>query len=220
VSGGPALVLVARLGEAASWSGKVRDYEPDAWGYLRRKLESTEGPFRELTEHRFAEACARLLEELRGPFLKPGSLLEHKELFERLLPAGDFADLSFHLTPGGDPSSRREGAAAVLAHAKPRTFFDVERLPPERRPKDWQLLVAQLEQRLGLGPLRSILGRRPRTPFRLNMTARRVRRNLGEYLAVTRHEQGAREELTPFVLSRLEALVAALRRFVEEPRPA
>lgn len=214
MSGGPSLALLARLSEAACWAGKVRDYEPDPWGYLRRKLESTEGPFRDLTEQRFREAREKLLEELKAPFLQPGALVEHKELFERLLSPGDFADLSFNLSPGMDPRSRREGAAQVLAHAKPRTFFELERLPPERRPKDWQALVAQLEQRVGVTALKAILERGERTPFRLNMTARRLRRNLGEYLSVTRHEQGAREELTPFVLTRLEALVAALRRFV------
>lgn len=214
MSGGPSLALLARLNEAASWTGKVREYEPDPWGYLRRKLEATEGPFRDLTEQRFRQARDRLLEDLKAPFLPPGALVEHKELFERLLSPGDFADLSFNLAPGVAPPSRREGAAQVLAHAKPRTFFDVERLPPERRPKEWQALVAQLEQRVGVAALKVILERGERTPSRLNMTARRLRRNLGEYLAVTRHEQGAREELTPFVLSRLEALVAALRRFV------
>lgn len=214
MSGGPALALLARLQEAASWSGKVRDYEPDPWGYLRRKLDSTETPFRELTALRFREARERLLEDLKAPFLAPGALVEHKELFERLLGAGDFADLSFHLSPGGDPRSRREGVAELLARAKPRTFFELEALPPERRPKDWERLVAQMGERIGAKALDEILRRGERTPLRLNMTARRLRRNLGEYLAVTRHEQGAREELTPFVLTRLEALVAALRRFV------
>lgn len=214
MSGGPALALLARLQEAASWSGKVRDFEPDPWGYLRRKLDSTETPFRDLTEQRFREARERLLEDLKAPFLAPGSLIEHKELLERLLGPGDFADLSFNLAPGMDPKSRRDGAAQVLTHAKPRTFFELEKLPAERRPKDWERLVAQMGERLGVTTLDAVLKRGERTPFRLNMTARRLRRNLAEYLAVTRHEQGAREELTPFVLTRLEGLVAALRRFV------
>lgn len=214
MSGGPSLALLARLAEAASWGGLVREYEPDAWGYLRRKLAETEAPFRELRALQFEEARRRLLEDLREPFLKPGALMDHKETLERLLSPADFADLSFHLAPGGDPKARREGAASVLAHAKLRSFFEVERLPPERRPKDWQSLVALMEERLGLATLRAVLDRGERTPLRLNMTARRVRRRLAEFLAVTRHEQGSREELTPFVLTRLEALVAALLRFL------
>ncbi|MDX6769223.1 MAG: hypothetical protein SF051_06795 [Elusimicrobiota bacterium] len=214
MSGGPALALLARLGEAASWSGKVRDYEPDPWGYLRRKLESTEEPLRALRLARFEAARDGLLRELAEPFLKPGALLDHKEAFEPLLAPADFADLSFHLSPGIEPAARRAGAAEILAHARPRTSFDIERLPPERRPKDWEKLVAQLHDRLGLPALAAILARRERTPFRLAMTARRVRRQLAEYLAVTRHEHGARDELTPFVLTRLEALVAALLRFL------
>ncbi len=214
MSGGPALALLARLADAASWSGKVRDYEPDPWGYLRRTLESTEGPFRALRRAQFDEAREALLRDLKEPFLKPGALLDYKETFERLLPAADFADLSFHLAPGGDPAARRDGAAAVLAHAKPRTFFELEKLPPARRPKDWELLVAQMTGRLGLDSLKVILDRRERTPRRLNMAARRVRKTLAEYLTVTRHELGAREELTSFVLARLEAVTAALLRFV------
>lgn len=214
MSDGPALALLARLSDAASWAGRVRDYEPDPWGYLRRTLESTETPFRELRLAQFLAARDALLRDLAEPFLKPGALLDYKETFERMLGAADFADLSFNLVAGGDPRARRDGAAAVLAHAKPRTFFDVEKLPPERRPPDWEKLVAQMTERLGLNLLRDILERRARTPRRLNMTARRVRRNLAEYLTVTRHEQGARDELTPFVLARLEALTAALLRFV------
>lgn len=213
MSGGPALALLARLSDAASWTGKVRDYEPDPWGYLRRTLESTEGPFRQLRHTQFDEARAALLRELSEPFLKPGVLLDYKETFERMLSAADFADLSFHLSPGGDPASRRDGVADVLAHAKPRTFFDVERLPPERRPRDWEKLVAQMTDRLGLTLLGAILARRERTPRRLSMAARRARRNLAEYMTVTRHDLGAREELTPFVLARLEAVTASLLRF-------
>lgn len=213
MSGGPALALLARLSEATCWAGRVRDYEPDPWGYLRRKLESTEEPFRALREAQFATAREGLLRDLKEPFLKPGALLDYKETFELLLPASDFADLSFHLNPGGDPKSRRESAASVLAHAKPRTFFDIEKLPPERRPKDWEKRVEQMTGRLGLDALGAILAREKRTPRRLNMAARRIRKTLAEYLAVTRHEQGARDELTPFVLARLEAVTAALLRF-------
>lgn len=214
MNGGPTLALLARLSEAASWSGKVREYEPDPWGYLRRKLAETEAPFRELRRARFEAARAGLLHDLREPFLKPGALLDHKETLENLLPSADFADLSFHLSPGIDPRSRHDGAAQVLAHARLRTSFDLETLPPERRPKEWERLVVQMEERLDLDLLRAVLARRARTPFRLNMAARRLRRGLAEYLTMTRHEQGSREELTPFVLTRLEALVAALRRFV------
>jgi hypothetical protein len=214
VSGGPALALLARLSDAANWAGKVRDYEPDPWGYLRRTLESTEGPFRELRRAQFEEARAALLRELEEPFLKPGVLLDHKETFERMLTAADFADLSFHLAPGGDPAHRREGVASVLAHAKPRTFFEVEKLPLEKRPKDWEKLVAQMSERLGLDRLKAVLARRERTPRRLNMAARRVRKSLAEYMTVTRHDLGAREELAPFLHARLEALTAALLRFV------
>ncbi len=211
-----ALPLLARLGEAASFPAAVRNYESDAWGYLRRKLGECEGPLRAYKQGLFDEASARLLKELDGSFLRPGALLDHKETFEKLLAPGDYADLSFNLEPGADPKSRREAIASVLAGAKVKTLFDVEALPPERRGKPWQALVEESGKRLELDKLRELYERKPKTAFRRASVARRVRRNLGEFLAVTRGEAGMRDEVTLFVLTRVEAVIAALLRFLKE----
>ncbi len=211
-----ALPLLARLAEAASFPSTVRNYESDAWGYMRRKLGDCEGPLRAYKQILFDEAAARLLSDLRGSFLKPGALLDHKETFEKLLAAGDFADLSFNLEPGVDPQHRREAIAAVLAHAKVKTLFDIESRPPELRGKPWQALVDDSSKRLGLDTLQKIYDRKPKTPFRRSAVARRARRDLAEFLTVTRGETGMREEVTLFVLTRLEAVIAALLRFLQE----
>lgn len=210
-----ALPLLARLGEAASFPKAIRVYESDPWGYLRRKLAECEQPLRAYKQTLYEEATESLLHDLKEPFLKPGSLMEHKETFNKLLPLSDFADLSFHLEPGSDPQSRHEAAKAVLAAAKPKTVFDTEAQPVERRGKPWEALVAETSRRLELDRLTAILRRGPKTQFRRAMVARRVRRNLDEYLAVTRGELGMREDVTLFVLTRLEAVVAALLRFLK-----
>jgi hypothetical protein len=210
-----ALPLLARLGEAASFPKAVRAYESDPWGYLRRKLAECEAPLRDYKRVLYEEASATLLRDLKEPFLKPGSLMDHKETFDKLLTLADYADLSFNLEPGGDPAGRREAVRAVLANAKPKTLFDVEKLPPERRGKPWETLVAETRKRLGLDRLEEILARAPRTDFRRAMVARRARRNLDEFLSVTRGEIGMREDITLFVLTRVEAAIAALRRFLD-----
>lgn len=210
-----ALPLLARLGEAASFPKAVRAHESDPWSYLRRKLAECEQPLRTYKQALYEEATASLLRDLKEPFLKPGSLMDHKETFNKLLPLSDFADLSFHLDPGSDPRSRREAAQSVLAAAKPKTVFDTEAQPVERRGKPWETLVAETSRRLELDRLAEILGRGPKTEFRRAMVARRVRRNLDEYLTVTRGELGMREDVTLFVLTRLEAVVAALLRFLK-----
>ena len=209
-----ALPFLARLGEAASFPPAVRAYESDSWAYLRRKLSECEAPLRAYKRQLFDEAAASLLRDLEESFLKPGALLEHKETFEKLLPLSDYADLAFHLEPGADPKTRREAARAVLKAARPKTVFDVEALPEGRRGKPWETLVAETSRRLRLDGLRRILHNGPDTPKRRAVVARRLRRNLAEYLTVTRGEMGMREDVTLFLLTRLEAAMAAVSRFL------
>jgi hypothetical protein len=209
-----ALPLLARLSEAASFPRAVRHYETDPWGYMRRKLGDCAGPLREYKLALYEEASARLLHDLRDSFLKPGALLDHKETFEKLLTPDDYADLSIHLEPGAAPASRREAVTSVLTTAKITTAFDTEALPPERRGKPWQALVAETSRRLRLDHLKEMLDRGPSTERRRAYIARRARRNLAEFLTVTRDKSGMREDITLFVLTRLEAVIAALLRFL------
>lgn len=216
--GGPELALVARLAEAARWDDQVRRHEDDPWAYLRRKLLATEGPLREIKSGLFREARERLLEDLAKPFLAPGSLQTHKEAFESLLGVGDFADLSFHLEVGRDRESRLDGARSILETAKVPTLFDLEALPPERRSRAWQARVEEAGRRLGLDLLSRLAERGEATPRRKAHLARRLRRELAEILAMTRHDGGLRDEVTPYVLSRLEAATAAALRFLSRWR--
>lgn len=212
-----ALPLLARLGEASSFPQAVRNYETDPWSYLRRKLEECAGPLRGYKKALYDEACARLHEDLRDSFLKPGALMDHKETFEKLLTPGDYADLSFNLEPGVEPTARREAVKLVLAQARIKTLFETEALPPERRGKAWQALVAEVGSRLELDRLKELLDRAPRTERRRAYIARRARRNLAEFLTVTRSAVGMRDEITLFVLTRVEAAIAALLRFLNAP---
>ncbi|MCR4293894.1 MAG: hypothetical protein NUW21_00045 [Elusimicrobia bacterium] len=209
-----ALPLLARLGEAASYPAAVRSYETDPWSYMRRKLGDCAGPLRDYKRSLYEQATTRLLEDLRESFLKPGALMDHKETFEKLLTPDVYADLSFHLEPGGDPKARREAVKDVLSHAKIKTLFDTEALPPERRGKPWQTMVADAAGRLELDRLKELLDRAPRTERRRAYVVRRARRNFAEFMTVTRSESGLREEITLFVLTRVEAAVAALLRFL------
>lgn len=209
-----ALPLLARLGEASSFPQAVRNYESDPWSYLRRKLNDCSGPLRDYKLGLFDEASAALLEDLRASFLKPAALMDHKETFEKLLTPGDYADLAFNLDPGGDPKSRRDAVKDVLVHAKIKTLFDTEALPPERRGKPWEALVEDTARRLDLDTLKAIYERGPRTERRRAYVVCRARRELREFLTVTRGEAGMRDEITLFVLTRVEAAIAATLRFL------
>ncbi len=209
-----ALPLLARLAEAASFPQAVRNYESDPWSYMRRKLGECAMPLRDYKRTLYEEASSRLFEDLKASFLKPGALMDHKETFEKLLTPDIYADLSFHLEPGVDPKSRSEAVREILAQGKIKTLFDTEALPAERRGKPWQSLVEDTARRLELDKLKAILGRGPQTERRRAYVVRRARRNLSEFLTVTRGEAGMRDEITLFVLTRVEAVIAALLRFL------
>jgi hypothetical protein len=213
-SGGPRLVLLARLSEAVSWDDAVRRHETDAWSHLRRKLTEMEPPLRAYKLELFSEAKARLFADLGRPLLPPGSIEAHKEAFESLLPISEYADLSFHLDHRADRESRRDGAAAVLEGAHAPTLFDYEALPRERRGKSWEKRVAAMNERLDLERLTRIAERGGMTSIKRDRVARRLRRNLREYVTVIRGHGPLRDEITPFMLARIEAAVAASLRLL------
>lgn len=214
----PGLSLLARLAEAARWDDQTRRHEDDPWAYMRRKLRSAEGPLRELKSLLFSKAKEGLLSDLRKPFLPPGSLQSHKETFEALLAAGDFADLAFHLEVGRDRDLRLAGAQAVLDVAKIPTLFDLELPATGRRDRLWEKRVEEARLRLGLDLLTRVADSGGATARRKALLARRLRGKLDEILAPTRSENGLRDEVTPFVLTRLEAAAAAALRFLSRWR--
>ncbi|MFI5350266.1 MAG: hypothetical protein ACHQ2Z_12030 [Elusimicrobiota bacterium] len=216
--GGPRLALLARLSEAVRWDDAVRRHESDPWAHLRRKLSDMEGPLRAYKLQLLSDAKTRLLADLALPLMPPGAIESHKEAFESLIPLGEYADLSFHLDPGADRESRREGAAAVLAAAHAPTLFDYEAAPPERRSPAWEKRVAAIASRLDLGRLTRVAERDDMTPAKRARVARRLRRNLAEYLSVTRGESALRDEITPFMLTRIEAAAAAYLRLLNRWR--
>lgn len=215
---GPQLALMARLSEAVIWDESVRRHESDPWAYMRRKLHDCEGPLRAYKAEVFARAKQRLFDDLSLPLLPPGALETHKEVFEGLLPIGDYADLSYHLHPDGDRQARLDGARSVLGAAKVPTLFDHEAVPPEKRSRAWEKRVADMTRRLGLDAPAKILARGEMTPAKRAYLARRLRRSLSEYLSVARGESALRDEITPFMLARIEAAAAAVLRLLDRRR--
>lgn len=212
--GAPSLPFLARLAEAVQWTDAVRRHEDDPWAYMRRKLQSAAGPLKELKQSLFDKAKAALFADLQAPIIPPGALERHRELFEMLMMPGDFADLAINLLPGGDPKQRLAMCKMVLDGAISLTLFDVEALPELQRGNAWQKRVLDLGSRLDLPRLGKAAERGEGSVKRKAYYARRLRRNLGEYLTVTRHEGGVREEITVFTLVRVEAAVAATLRFL------
>jgi hypothetical protein len=212
---------MARLSEAVRWDAAVQRHEPDSWSYLRRKLVDTEQPFRDLKVQILTEATEKLLVDLTDPNLSENAMAAHREAFEPILQGGDFADLSFNLDVALAPEARVDGARAVLSGAKVLTLFELEALPDARRPHVWDSSVIAMAKRLEFDVLERIAAERPlESDRRRTYLARRARRNLAEFLAVTRGIGGPvmRDEITAFMLGRLEAAVAAALRLLNRWR--
>lgn len=211
------LVIVARLGEYCRFRGHTLYHERDPWLYMREKLLQIEEPLAAMKDQLFAATRKRLLEEMRAGGVTEERFSDFKSLFEKLLSRGDFADLAFHLSTSAGPSAARRAEETIIS-MKPTHLFIEERLPPERRNPSWEKLVMELYVRLDLELLDRVLKRKPRTPKRKAVVLRRVRANVAEYCTVVRIPMDATDTFTPFILPRIEAVVAANLRFLNKYR--
>lgn len=213
------LVILTRLSEFCQYHGATRYHETDPWEYMRRKLLETEAPLACLKGQLFEATSSKLLRELRQGGLDNERYADFKVLFERLLAVGDFADLAIHLSVDQTPPAQKVAAvSSVLRMVKPNTLFIEERKPPEGRSPAWERLVKELTQRLDIDKLATILARKPRTRRRKSYVLRRLRRNVAEYCCVIHVPTDPTQTFTPFMLPRIEGVIAANLRFLTRYR--
>lgn len=212
------LVIMARLSEYCQFQGHTLYHERDPWGYMREKLLQIEEPLASLKGELLTITRRGLLKELRAGPLDEERYSDYRLLFERLLERGDFADLAIHLHTDGAGASQAGWVEKTLRQARPTNLFHEEKKSPGERSPSWEKLVAGLYARLDLERLGRILSRKPRTPKRKAIVLRRVRRTVAEYCAVVRIPTDPSQTFTPFMLPRVEALVAANLRFLNKYR--
>ncbi|MBI5240900.1 MAG: hypothetical protein HY926_10545 [Elusimicrobia bacterium] len=207
----PQLVIVARLSEYCQFRSILK-YEADPWDFMLRKLKETEEPLAAFKDALFRRTRERLLAELAAGFLDEERCSDYRLLFERLLSPGDFADVAIHLCTGAP--NQTKSLRDLLGAMQPATLFTNERKPEGQRSAAWDKLVGELYRRLDLDRLGTVMVRKPSTPTRKAMVLRRVRRNVAEYCTVVRIPTDPRDTFTPFMLPRIEALIAANLRFL------
>lgn len=212
------LVILARLGEFCQFRGATLHHEKDPWNYMRRKLQETEPALAGLKGELFMNTSKHLLEEIKTGGMDNDRYSDYRLLFERLVSPGDFADLAIHLLPGQDPKHQLQLISQVLPHLKTTNLFIEERKPLEHRSPSWDKLVMELFRRLDLDRLEKILDRKPRTAKRKAVVLRRVRANVAEYCSVVHIPTSAMDTFTPFMLPRIEGLIAANLRFLDRYR--
>jgi hypothetical protein len=212
------LVILTRLGELCRFRGATLYHERDPWNYMRRKLQETEPALEGLKGGLFRATNKGLLEELAAGRMDEERYADYKTLYEKLLTSGDFADLAIHLEPSHDPRRQAEWCRQALSQIQPMNLFIEERKPPTERGSDWERLVSELYRRLGLDCLEKILARKPRTAKRKAVVLRRLRANVAEYCSVVHIPTNDQDTFTPFMLPRIEGLIAANLRFLDRYR--
>ncbi len=211
------LVILARLSEFSQFKGATVANERDPWNYMRRKLHETEPAMVGLKDNLYRLTAKRLLEELKKG-MDAERYADYRSLFERLLTPGDFADLAFHLDPAAPPAGQLEWVKGMLIDVRPTNLFIEERKPAGQRPASWEKLVNELYGRLGLDLLDRVITHKPRTAKRKAVILRKVRANTAEYCSVVRIPTQANDTFTPFMLPRIEGLIAANLRFLDKYR--
>ncbi|MFA6003430.1 MAG: hypothetical protein WC881_05115 [Elusimicrobiota bacterium] len=209
------LIIITRLAEFCQSGYSLRN-ESDPWEFMLRKLLDTEDPITDMKERLFQNARGQLLEELRCGPLNAERCSEYRLIFERLVSPGEFADVAIHLFP--EAPNQAAALRQILGQVKATNLFLEEKKTAGQRSPSWEKLVSELYRRLNLDALGTILVRKPRTPLRQAMVLRRVRRNVAEYCCVVHIPTDPNETFTPFMLPRIEALIAANLRFLRKYR--
>jgi len=211
--------VVARLADFCDYRSPAILRERDPILSLWEKLHEVPGPIYELKQQIYDEEVVGFFSKLESGDRRESDLMEFRHFLDRFLSGGDFADASFHITLGNlSEAHRRLDARNFLSELKVCRLLDEERAPGDRRNPDWQKLVAEIYHRLDLDLLELVVRRRPLNARRLPIILRRLRRNVAFYCAVFRLPSHPGETLTPFMLPRVEALVAANQRFLQKLR--
>ncbi len=210
------LVIIARLSEFCQFRGRTLN-ERDPWAYMRDKLLQIEAPLLALKSQLLASMKKHLLEDMRAGGMDDERFADYKMLFEHLVSRGDFADLAIHLSLAAGPGAV-QWVADLLPQMKAANMFDVERLPAAERGSSWEKLVKELQGRLYLDVLEKVLARKPRTAKRKAYVLRKLRAIVAEYCTVMHIPITAEDTFTPFMLPRVEALVAANLRLLNKYR--
>lgn len=210
------LVIQARLAEFCDFRAAKSRHVSDPWEFMRSKLQQTEEPLAAMKRELLDRTRSQLLGELSAGPLTGERYSDFRVLFERLVSRGQFVDVALHLAPSPPPSL--ELLRPALSSLKVHTSFDEERLPAPERDPAREKLVAELRSRLGLDALEAVMKRKKKNPRRRAAVLRRLRKNVAEYCAVVRIPVTAADTFTPFMLPRIESLIAACARFLNSYR--
>jgi len=207
--------IIARLADYCDFrQGFGMDIQ-DPVLYMWEKLKELEDPLYSLKQELLVDASILFFTHVRDKQTTETELADYKQLLDGYLSGGDFADALFHLDLDHlSERSRLKTAVEFFKTLQAHRLLDEEMRPEAQRSANWNRLVGDLYRRLELALLETVMRRKPMSFERLRFMLRRCRRNTADYCAVFHFPLHPGDTFTPFIVPRVEALIAANRRFL------
>lgn len=209
--------IIARLAEYCDFRRPLAAQDPVL--YLWEKLKEIETPLLELKGQLLADAVRSFMKKVEEGAASEAMLADFKQLLESYLSVGDFVDAVFLLDMDTlRDKSRWELLTDHFSRIQAYRRLDEDLKPLEKRNKAWERLVSDICRRLGFDLVERVLDHKPLTERRLRFVLRRIRLNAADYCAVFHFPMDADDTFTPFILPRVEALIAANQRLLRRLR--
>jgi len=206
--------VIARLSEYCSFRQPLA-LADDPVQYLWGKLREIEQPMYELKQQMLSDAVRSFLKRASTVGVNESELADFKQYLESNLDPGDFVDAVFLLDmPSLLDPKRRKLIEEFLLRINAYQRLHEEIKPEAQRSKSWERLVGDISRRLSLDQLERVLRHRPLTERRMRFILRRLRFDTADYCAVFHFPVSPDDTFTPFILPRVEALIAANQRFL------
>jgi len=212
--------VIARLADFCRFSQSFERIDArDPIAYLWGKLREIEQPLSNLKQELLTDAVRNFFATLNKEQANENTLADFMQLLDNYLSRSDFADAAFHLDwQGLQDLDRRKNAWEFIQPLRAHDMLNEEEKPPERRGKTWERIVTDIYKRLGYDVMELCHAHKPLTARRLRFFLRRARFQSADFCAVFRFPINEGDTFTPFILPRVEGLIAANRRLLQRLR--
>jgi len=209
--------VIARLADYCRYDQSFeRSGIRDPISYLWNKLGEVDEPLTDLKQELYADSTRTFFGRLARGELRESELPDYLQFLDNTLSRGDYADAAFHLDWANlQDTGRRQEAVEFLQNLRAYSRLEEEIKPLEHRNKVWERLVSDIYKRLGFDGVEKCHAHKPLTARRLRFMLRRMRFHSADFCAVFRFPVNEGDTFTPFILPRVEGLIAANRRMLK-----
>lgn len=209
--------VIARLADYCRYSQSFENAGiQDPISYLWNKLGEIDEPLTSLKQEIYLDSTRSFFGKLSRGDMPESELPDYLQFLDNTLSRGDYVDAAFHLDwKNLSDEARRKDAFEFLQDLSAHSRFEEEAKPPERRNKDWEKLVSDIYKRLGFDTIEKCHAHKPLSARRLRFLLRRMRFHSADFCAVFRFPINEKDTFTPFILPRVEGLIAANRRVLK-----